>query len=102
MAETRPTATAAAKSTTSVQVPKKRKFHFQVCGAGLQLVLHGVENVGDVFDQRIRMHNVWRFDTVQDHIHRADDVCQRLLFFAIECPLLKRLNIPHSELLGGL
>ena len=45
-------------------------------------------NIGEVFSQGIGMHNIGRFDPVQDHIHCADDIGQRLLFFAVEGFLL--------------
>ena len=41
-------------------------------------------NVGYVFGESVDVDDVWRFDAMQDHIHNADDVGQRLLFLAVE------------------
>jgi len=41
-------------------------------------------NVGEVFGERVGVDDVRRFDAMQDHVHDADDVGQRLLFLAVE------------------
>src|SRR6185437_2851849 len=54
-----------------------------------------VLDVADVLGERVGVDDVWRLDTVQDHVHNADHVGEALFFLAEECLLLKR-----SEILG--
>ena len=58
-------------------------------------------NIGQVLRQRVGMQDVRRFDAVQDHVHDADDVGQRFLFFAVEGLLLQRFHICGGQALAG-
>ena len=49
--------------------------------------------VGDVLRQRVGVDDVGSFDPVQDHVHRANDVGQRLLFLGVKGRLLERATV---------
>ena len=58
-------------------------------------------NVRQVFGQRVGMNDIWRFNAVQDHVHDADDVGQRLLFLSVEGALLQGLRVFGGQALAG-
>ena len=55
-----------------------------------------------IFGQGVGMHNVWCFNTMQNHVHDADDVGQPFLFLAVEGAFLKRLHVSCRQVLPCL
>ena len=47
------------------------------------------------------MLNVGGFDAMQDHVHDADDICQRFLFFAVKGAGLQGFHIAGGEVVEG-
>jgi len=35
-----------------------------------------------IFCERVGVNDIWSFDAMQDHVHDADNVCQRFLFLS--------------------
>ena len=54
-------------------------------------------NIGQIFGQRIGMHDIGRFNAMQNHVHDADDISQRLLFFAVEGLFLQGFRVCGGE-----
>ena len=46
------------------------------------------------------MHDIGRFDAMQNHIHHADDIGQRLFFLAVKGFLLQGLRIAGGQVLA--
>ena len=55
-------------------------------------------DVGDILCECVAVHDVGRFDAMEDHVHRADDVGERLYLFAVESFLLERGDVRRREL----
>ena len=53
--------------------------------------------VGQVFSERIGMDDIGGFDTMQDHVHDADDIGERFFLFSVEGTLLQDLGIFCGE-----
>jgi hypothetical protein len=54
-------------------------------------------NVGQIFGERVDVQQIGRFDAVQDHVHDPNHVGKRLLFLAVEGPLVERVHIVGGE-----
>src|SRR3546814_20554752 len=55
-------------------------------------------SVREAFGERVGVDDVRRFDAVQDHVHDADHVGQRLLLLAVERAHLQRLVLRSAAL----
>src|ERR1700683_97190 len=54
-------------------------------------------NIGEVFTKRVGVDDVGRLDSVQDHVHDRNHVCERLLFLAVKCLRLKSMKLARAE-----
>ncbi len=54
-------------------------------------------NIHEVLGQGVGVQNIGRFDAVQDHVHDADDIRQRLLFLAVESVFLQDFHIGSGQ-----
>src|SRR3989339_930049 len=54
-------------------------------------------NIVNIFRKRIHMSDIRRFNTVQDHIHDADDVSERFYLFTIKSFILKSFHLTRRK-----